>query len=356
MPPDDLAQVIDHFMGLQVALLNEPVVRLPFEVHVHRVRNASAVQQLREIFGVPALSDSPASDHGQMTFTREGFRRLSIAAVVLHTDIAIMNDVGSVKPDVGVTLPQASLHFGIALHLVDCWRAFSPHDPLVRAWYVGVAAFLQSRQEIVSTPLFLDQALSRLPGNVDLLLLAGACQELLASARVQEGARYEPGFSRLAVRSAADHLRAAERFYRAAVVAAEHSTEARLRLAHVLGDLQRHDEALSTLNGPVQEPDRVLRYFAYLCTGREYEALRRLEPAEDAYKRAIALFPGARSAYLALAYCAGQRSDATAAIVLEQMLAVRAEFDPWDDYYSAGPARDVPPLLDALRRMVGSVD
>jgi hypothetical protein len=100
--------------------------------------------------------------------------------------------------------------------------------------------------------------------------------------------------------------------------------EARIRLAHVLGDTGRHVEALSEmtlLTAPPSAP--FLDYYASLVTARASRARGLFEAARSAFEHAAGVYPNAPAPHLGLSELAmaqGRPSESLAQlVVLERM-------------------------------------
>ena len=295
---------------------------------------------------------SETSRKGTLEETRTHWRMIE-RAVLLHTDIATLAMADVRSPDVTWVSDRPSLHFGVALELVDWLRGQTrEEDAFARAWYRATAAFLVSQQELVATPIFMERATSQFRGDPDLLVLAGAVHELLASPRVQEGAELQ-GVDTCG--TADDNLIAAEEFYRQALDTDASHAEARTRLGHVIGQRGRHEQALAELKRAFAgTPPPALQYFMHLFVGEEEEALNRADAAGAAYERAIALRPEVQFAYLALSRLERRRGNGSAAIkAVQNMLQLseeeRRQSDPWAEYYAAGQARRATDLLEQFR-------
>jgi tetratricopeptide (TPR) repeat protein len=269
-------------------------------------------------------------------------------AVILHTDIALMAAGDSPQPDRANVLPRASLHFGAALELVAFLRQQAPRgrdDPFALDWWRAVAAVLGQLRDTVSSPYYMKRAVSLFPHDPEILLIAGVLSELLASPSAQDA---QPGFEVV-------HLRRAEQFYRDALKSDPNAVEALVRLGHVLGQQQRHAQAVSELKKVADDaaPPRV-RYFKYLFLGEALEEMNEGGAAREAYQRALELYPGAQSAHLALARFerrAGDRVSSVAALqrLMERPPNAQAREDPWREYFIAGPARRAAEMIDGLR-------
>lgn len=281
--------------------------------------------------------------------------RTAKRAIILHTDVA--TSTFDTVPDALTMARTASLHFGVAFELIEWLKHQNDdEDEFARSWYKTVAAFLGSRHELTSSPVFMQRGVSRFPGDADLLLMAGAIHELLAAPRVQEASD-----TRLINKaSASAHLATAERFFRQALAADPSLAEARVRLGRVLGERGRHAEALGELKqAAAGRLPPALAYFVHLFAGEDEGALNRADEARACYERAIVLRPDAYFAYLALTRLERQNGNRRAAAAATQRMlhAARGDIeasDLWMDYHTAGIARRADEALREFRRAHGS--
>jgi tetratricopeptide (TPR) repeat protein len=286
---------------------------------------------------------------------------------VLHTDVAVAQLRGSQRADEASRGGWASVHIAMAEGLVGRLAFRASAHPLINPWYVAVGSLLSSQLEVASAPAFLERALAVLPGDPQLLLLAGAAHELRASPRVQD-AQDLSASTRHDIGDARQNLRLAEAFYRRALSVAPTQVESRIRLGRVLGLTGRHQEALTELQAADQESrqyvaaggviDRPLLFYQALLLGEEQDALNRPDDARRSYARALELYPGASSAWLDLSrleWRSGARAAAAAAIgrIADPAQRVGVTDDPWTAYFCAGPARNVDAVLQALGAAVG---
>jgi tetratricopeptide (TPR) repeat protein len=217
-----------------------------------------------------------------------------------------------------------------------------------------VAAFLHASHEVLTQPVFLEEARSVLPEQAELLVMAGALHELLATP-MPDAAGMPRALRQLAP---GDHLRQAETFFRQALRQAPGLVEARIRLARVLGELGRHAEGRKELERvEVVRGDLRLAYLACLFRGQQEEALGDAAAASTAYRGALTIVPGARSALLALSHLArsgGHRAIAVEYLqrALEPPPARARRDDPWRDYFTAALGQRAGPLLAELRAHV----
>ena len=279
-------------------------------------------------------------------------------AAVLHTDIAAFAiEGGRLNEDKANAVTQTSLHMGAAFELVEDLEReeLRPRkDPFILAWWRAVAALLGEHRDAGSSILFMERAVSRFPSDPDLLLMAGTLHELLASPLVQYDARAEREL-RDARGNEEGNLQSAERLYREALKSEPALAEPRVRLGRVLAQRQSYVSALSELRSVADDATSPkLRYYRDLFLGEAEEGLNGNDAAREAYRRALALYPGAQSAWLALASLerrAGNRSGALDAVLRLLTLPTDddARQDPWRAYYVATPAARAPEWLDQVR-------
>jgi len=141
--------------------------------------------------------------------------------------------------------------------------------------------------------------------------------------------------------------------YEQAMKFPETEPEARVRAARFLYGLGQFDRGLAMLDGIKASPaDLELRYFASLVRGQLLRARGRMDDAAAAYRAALAAWPGAQSAQVALMTLAvgrGNREEAGALAETIQMAAVD-QYDPWWTYW-LGDYRAYPAVLDKLREL-----
>jgi tetratricopeptide (TPR) repeat protein len=304
-----------------------------------------------------------ALSKGNPRFRRPDVIDLLKRGAILHTDIATASMIASHKSDTAASDAFAVRHFNSAEQLADAVRGRASNDPFLHSWWVAVAAFLHSQREVAATPLFIERALSVLPGEAELLLMAGTAHELRASPRVQEAVDLPPGF-RDVVGGRAVNLNRAEARFRGALRSRGDLVEAQVRLGRVLALKGQHRDALTELAAArdratdaagSEQKDPVVQYYLFLFLGQEEQALGNHEAARASYKRALGLFPTADSAALALSrfeHLGGERAAAVDAIVsvMQRPSTPQGRNDPWREYYNAGPGRHSAELLDDLRR------
>jgi tetratricopeptide (TPR) repeat protein len=108
----------------------------------------------------------------------------------------------------------------------------------------------------------------------------------------------------------------AERLFRRALAIEPALAEARVRLAHILSDAGRHNEAAAELRqvAAARRPQFV-DYYASLMTGRVSRTRGQLDAARAAFERAAGVYPNAPAPRLALselALASGNREESLA--------------------------------------------
>jgi tetratricopeptide (TPR) repeat protein len=258
-----------------------------------------------------------------------------------------------------IDLRETGVHWELARMLLDdvmAARADSRQspDPMVRQWYRATAAWMQAYQDY--DPIHLEHARQILPSNADILFLSGTFHETLASSVVQTAIRHAdiPFGVNFGVESAGWELRKAEGFFRRALEIEPALVEARIRHGRVLGQLDRHQEAVRALRPAIAAADDpLLLFYAQLFLGAALDALADRDGARAAYERAAELFPSAQSPHVALsalARRAGNRTSALAEIRQVFEAGEQGPDDPWWTYHVA-QGRNVDELLGELQRM-----
>ena len=141
--------------------------------------------------------------------------------------------------------------------------------------------------------------------------------------------------------------------YEQAMKFPETEPEARVRAARFLYGLGQFDRGLAMLDGIKASPaDLELRYFASLVRGQLLRARGRMDAAAAAYRAALAAWPGAQSAQVALMTLAVGRGNREEAGALAETIQVAAvdQYDPWWTYW-LGDYRAYPAVLDKLREL-----
>jgi tetratricopeptide (TPR) repeat protein len=319
-------------------------------------------------------------------------------ALVLHTDLAIaqreaaarMGGRGygsSVVLEDGrqVGRRQQSPHWGIALAIANTLaeRHDAEAQRVARLWFGAVNALFLYWAE--SAPRLLDTAFHHWPDDAVLHVYRATRRQMLADPRVQQSLAVDagpaPSVGRVRAREFADEpppdverteirrgrqggplasageLARAEEDLRRALTLDPTLVEARVRLAHVVGERGGAAEAVAL----AQEALRValppfFETYATLVLGRNLARVGRFEEAGRAFDRAAALAPATQAPRIGRAYAAlalGRPRDALTALtaILGPDRAVAQTEEPWSLYYRVSdPA--APAQLAALRAEV----
>jgi VWFA-related protein len=216
-------------------------------------------------------------------------------------------------------------------------RQPSGADAFECSWFLTEAAALEGLFLPESAMLFIPRALQRCPTNPRLRL---------AHAFVSEQQWLRGGLT-------PDQELEVVRRYEEAMKFPETEPEARVRAARFLYGLGNFERALELLNGATrQSTDKEVRYFADLVRGQVLRARGRSDDAVAAFRAALATWPGAQSARVALMTLLVNRGDREEAAALAEATQTASEdqFDPWWTYW-LGDFRAYPAMLDKLREL-----
>jgi VWFA-related protein len=263
------------------------------------------------------LSDSPWPNDTKRT----AVFALEIALAGLRSDNTVARDEGGrLLADYHTRVRQPG-----GADAFECW------------WFLTESAALEGLFMPDSAMLFIPRALQRCPSSPRLRL---------AHAFVSEQQWLRGGLS-------PDQELAIVGRYEEAMKFPETEPEARVRAARFLYGIGSFERALELLNDAArQSADKELRYFADLIRGQILRALGRSNDAVAAFRAALATWPGAQSARVALMtllVSRGEREEA-AALAEAAQTAPDSEFDPWWTYW-LGDFRAYPAMLDKLREL-----
>jgi Tetratricopeptide repeat len=310
--------------------------------------------QLLTILNHPALGRSPGA-------IRRG--------AILHFDIAILSEARATgnlfpfydrkgpgpPPQPFLVMDGTGLSRGISpTHLEFARALITKLSPEGRAsfgagWYAATGALLAVRRNFSDLAYHLKIARLAVPATAELLLAAGCLHEMFAGSMAQAVQKTSP---RLEVGDRDDNLRQAEQYFSRALEHNPHFVEARLRRGRVLGQLNKHAEAVSDLHRARElTADPYQNYYIRLFLGREEERLGRLDDARQHFEAAAALFPRAQSPRLSLSRLAAHQGEMSGA---RQALddGLRTEpgdyaDDPWW-IYDLGPGRYAAAMMKEL--------
>jgi hypothetical protein len=247
----------------------------------------------------------------------------------------------------GVSSPDSQIWWG--RKLVDTVLSRGGLDPVqletARRWYQVTSAILAGRLELADQHWHLGSARARFPDDPVLMLDAGCLAESLGSPMIQQGtadyeerSRSQPsGRVRSAVLPADAYRREAEELFRRSLAAGPVG-EARVRLGWLLVQRNRIDEAIPLLDAANRDADDTVRYFASLFLAYARSQRAQWEPAVQAYRAALELFPEAQVPHLGLSLIEARRGAIAAArggltASLERKPLPRNDFaDPWWRY------------------------
>ncbi|MGH9308381.1 MAG: VWA domain-containing protein [Vicinamibacterales bacterium] len=239
-------------------------------------------------------------------------------------------------------------------------RLQDPADAAAAAqWFVATAAYMYDRGSITDLAPHFREAERHFPALPLLQFYGGLMHAFMGSAAVQQAVRNAtlPDNGKPEISSARTHLERAKRHFLKAIDAAPDMAEARVRLGHVLLELQQPQEAVAQLRTALQSGlAPALRYCAELFLGDALAATADVDGAHDAFERAATLFPHAQSAWISLSRLARSRGDhAVATSMLDRVLEHRPPAhtvgDPWWTYYRRDP-ENPERQLDEWRRTV----
>jgi tetratricopeptide (TPR) repeat protein len=313
---------------------------------------------------------------GRLRLLSDDHRRVCLlkAAVLLHTDAAIARRAAGDPIGTDGQLDLALLYAGLA----DSFPRDASLQSFARQWYLAAALDRHRYLEAEGAAAILQDGLRRFPADPEMLLALGSVEETLATWPVL----LDPPVGRTAGRSAAavsvgesagvvvregpgrhdvkerlrenEHLREAEKDYRAALAADGGLVEARLRLGRVLlllGQTAAARAEITQVLGEARDP--ALRYLGLLFRGRLLEAASEFTEAVRSYREAAALFPEAQAARMALGHAldhlgdlGASRAELGRAVVDGAPLFERP--DPWAAY-PYGQSRRAESLLATLK-------
>jgi hypothetical protein len=258
------------------------------------------------------------------------------SAMLLHTDAVV--DGWALQNRVAANLAAARRLAGLAGD-----ERLPP--ALRRDWLLVVNWYLLSELDLVAMPPWLDMALARFEGDLQVQVTLGSFFEALGwDESLPAGLPYESRVLRaLAKPEPRQALEASAAAYRRALAIAPDSAQARVRLGRVLVQLRRPADATRTV-APVHDDsgDRVWPYLSWLVAGA----------AET--ERAAALLPSCQTPLVGLTAVRRLQGRMLESAELARVLATpgRPCDDPWS-FYRFGELPDVRArlLLDLRRRV-----
>lgn len=274
-------------------------------------------------------------------------------ALVLHTDLAIVErqtaatsgdpraKSGSFVLEDGQEVGRrvGSPHWAVALKVATLMAG--GEDPeaqrVALRWFHTVNALFLHWTD--ATLLYADSGLRYYPKDAALHLYRATVHQMYANGRVQQ-------FLDRAYRSAGApqelapvELARAEADLRHALELDPALVEARIRLAHVVGDLGRPDDAVALATEALRgKLPPFFESYASLILGRNQFRAGRLDEARIAFDRAAALAPTAQAPRIGLsqvALASGRPTEALAVLTdfLGPGRSVEADAEVWERYY-----------------------
>jgi tetratricopeptide (TPR) repeat protein len=289
-------------------------------------------------------------------------RHFLTRALVLHTDLAIVQrqaaerrgDAGArsgsmlLEDGQSAGRRQGSPHWSVALQIATMLA--DRRDPEARRiallWFRAVNGLFLHWAE--GTQLYVDTGLRYFPDDAVLHLYRGTVHQMYANGRVQQSlnrpdpaAGYAPGPSAdPRLREAASvELARAETALRRALELDPDLAEARIRLAHVVGDRGHPDEAVALVKEALcGSLPPFFESYATLVLGRNLARVGSLEDARAAFDRAATLAPTAQAPRIGrsqVALAAGRPADALRALTdgLGPEHSVPTAAEEWAIYY-----------------------
>lgn len=262
--------------------------------------------------------------------------RLSLVAraTIFHADMALLNRTArgyNLPPDAhgsplfadGAEVGQmfGTFHWDFGRRLIERLPQGDDRTRMARLFYRATAAILQRWGEQSELADHLDRARRVLRDDAVLLMYEGTMHQVHADARSQ---RYfdqvrrsaplrpmlrAPGTERPRPPSLNASRSRAVSLFRRSLEADPLLHEARIRLAHVLGDRDEHEEALAELEHVAGSLPPLLAYYAAVVAGRANRALDNLDEAQRWFEQAIQVHAASQVARLALSELALARGD-----------------------------------------------
>jgi hypothetical protein len=310
-------------------------------------------------------SDTALQSHGDGPAPAAPEERIpqSVAATPLLTRHGLFLDKdGEIVGEV-----FADWNWPFARSLLDLLVPRPADDPFVATWYHATTAFMLQKGLFGEALTHLERAAAVLPDDPLVLFDRASYSEIqglpvtqvLLSESDLLALRSQRQGRRSAIRTPADSKPMqlsiplpevtndeAERLFRRALRVDPEFVEARVRLARLLEERGRYQEAAAELSTVfAAKPTGPVAFYAHLFAGRAAQGLGRIDEAAGHYREAAALFPGAQSAQLALSQAALLGADVPATLeAIEHLDTSPTARDPWWEYHLAA-GRDADDLL-----------
>jgi tetratricopeptide (TPR) repeat protein len=305
---------------------------------------------LRKVEAIPTLRVVHTLKTHKEVVEDRGFL---IRALVLHTDLAIVqrqtagqsgpgsSSTGSFLLEDGRSTGRrvGSPHWNVAFQIVVMLAGRRDADArrVALSWFRTVNALLLHWAE--ATLLYADLGLRYYPDDAELHLYRGTMRQMYASGRVQQFLNHADFNAGYPEGEAAVELARARTDLRRALQLDPSLAEARIRLAHVVGELGQPAEAVTLVEAALRARlPAFFQSYATLILGRNLARVGRLDEARAAFDRAAALAPTAQAPRIGLsqvALASGRSADALA-ILTESRRPERdgaAATEAWAIYY-----------------------
>ena len=249
----------------------------------------------------------------------------------------------------------SNLHWELAMDMLDAVKA--PRDPFVAQWFATIGAYLVDQRRYSDGLAHFERARRVVPNDPRVLFAEARLHEALAAPLMQNFVRVTAvarGVPTSGIDDQRTELRRGEGLLRRALVLDSALLEARLRLARVLIEQQKHGEGLSLAEQvAAKATDQTMQYYALLFAGDALFSLGRTADAGTSYQRAIDLFPNAQAARLGMASALRALGDTAQALdvlmpTITRQPSAREGDDPWWEYHD-GDAAHMEALLEDLR-------
>jgi hypothetical protein len=338
------------------------VARLSLFVQRSRQHSPAAVPTIELHNTRFTLAEILESFHGNATLRRGAMLHADLGSLVQNdrwrpaaddddSDVLVVSDGRSSGKR------YESVHWEIGRLILDAIKPEAAEDPGVTLWYRAASAYLLREGHLGQARAHLERAQRLLPDDPMLLLDRAYFHQILSSISIQAAAddlRLDGADPAVGTRRA--ELIRAERLFRQALSRQPDHADARMRLGHTLGLLDRHEDAVIELRAAIASgPAGAELYFAELFLGHQQQALGRHDEARRHYENAAELYPFAQSPQLALSHLArasGDRAGALRALTIVFSLrpSESERWDPWWDYYDVH-REDADRLMEQMRAL-----
>jgi tetratricopeptide (TPR) repeat protein len=276
----------------------------------------------------PPAATAPADDKQSKSVPYWARTRSSRRVDVISIDAEYQN------------VQYANPHWEIAMDMLDA--VVPPRDPFVAQWFADIGIYLVEQRRYNDGLAHFDRARRLVLDDAGVLFAEARLHEALSAPRMQNLLRTAAARGVLmgGIDERRTELKRAEMLLQKALAGNSSFDEARLRMAHVIMQLDRWEEGLKQVQqiraGATNEH---LMYYANLFAGEAALALGRAGDAAKSFEHALDLFPRAQAAQLGLGASLrllGERQTAIDAVMSTIMLSPDARDtsdEPWWVYY-----------------------